>query len=60
MTPDQLLAWRQRQGWTQQQAADGIGVSKRHLQYQLSGGREFEIRTLQAMRWHVLVERLGK
>lgn len=29
MTPTDLLAWRQRQGWTQQQAADALGRSLR-------------------------------
>lgn len=30
MTAHQLRAWRQRRKWTQQQAADSLGISKQH------------------------------
>lgn len=47
MTPEEFKAWRGRMGWTQQQAADELGLSKRQLirieQGVGSRGNELEI-----------------
>ncbi|UXY13857.1 helix-turn-helix domain-containing protein [Chitiniphilus purpureus] len=40
MTPQHLADWRQRMGWTQQQAADALGVG-RNTYISMESGRSY-------------------
>lgn len=40
MTPEQFKSWRKHMGWSQQEAADHLGVSKGSIQLYERGERE--------------------
>lgn len=51
MTPQEFLDWRKRLGWTQQQAADALGATKRAVQMWEAGDRPISRTTELASRW---------
>jgi len=48
MSATQLTAWRERRGWTKQQAADALGIQLRSI-YQLEKGDRPISRTIQLL-----------
>lgn len=51
MTPQEFHAWRKRLGWTQQQAADALGTTKRAVQMWEAGDRPISRMVDLATRW---------